>query len=70
MEDEGGPKKVDGFTRLVTRLLLLDSCASSRGIKGVDVERGTEVAIGIGAAIVAGTGLGEREGRGIAVEDW
>lgn len=45
---------------------LLDSCASRRGVKGVDiVGRGTELAIGVGAAnIVARTELGEREGRG------
>lgn len=42
---------------------------SRKDVKGVDiVGRGIELAIGVGAAnIVARTGLGEREGRGIYV---
>lgn len=65
-EDEGGgTKKEEGFKRLVVRLLL--ESVVSRGIKGVDDDKGDGICkVGtVGEATLTG-----REAGGTDAEDW
>ena len=67
-EEGGGPKKVDGFTKLADRLVsVLCSGVSRRGIRGLVVERG-----GDGVRIVPVGGVTAPCGRegGIVADGW